>query len=148
MSIHVEGIDFWPKNISNSVSLPWKLENPYYHRQHDGGPYGVSPDLAEKLAEKLGIGVELIPFEGPGVLADALNDNGMVHQIVSPISNSESTNFFNEYLLWFLFQLASWEEKKMFWTNKIFFFYFNCSNWEKFMEKFVKQIGENIWWIL
>jgi hypothetical protein len=72
----------------------------------------------------------------------------MVHQIVSPISNSESTNFFNEYLLWFLFQLASWEEKKMFWTNKIFFFYFICSNWEKFMEKFVKQIGENIWWIL
>ena len=59
----------------------------------------MSPDLAEKLAEKLGIGVELIPFEGPGVLADALNDNGMVHQIVSPISNSESKNFFNEYLL-------------------------------------------------
>mgnify|MGYP001172430093 FL=1 len=55
----------------------------------------MSPDLAEKLAEKLGIGVELIPFEGPGVLADALNDNGIVHQIVSPISNSESTNFFN-----------------------------------------------------
>ena len=53
----------------------------------------MSPDLAEKLAEKLGIGVELIPFEGPGVLADALNDNGMVHQIVSPISNSESTIF-------------------------------------------------------
>ena len=79
-------------------------------RQHDGGPYGVSPDLAEKLAEKLGIGVELIPFEGPGVLADALNDNGMVHQIVSPISNSESKNFFNEYLLWFLFQLANWEK--------------------------------------
>ena len=28
---------------------------------------------------------------------------GVVHQILSPISNSESTNFFNEYLLWFLF---------------------------------------------
>ena len=24
---------------------------------------------------------------------------GVVHQIISPISNSESTNFFNEYLL-------------------------------------------------
>ena len=99
------------QNIFNFVSFPWKLENQYYHRQHDGGPYGVSPDLAEKLAEKLGIGVELIPFEGPGVLADALNDNGMVHQIVSPISNFESTKNFNEYLLLFLFQLENWEQK-------------------------------------
>jgi len=53
-------------NMSNPLLVSGK---------HDGGPYGVSPDLAEKLAEKLGIGVELIPFEGPGVLADALNDN-------------------------------------------------------------------------
>ena len=35
---------------------------------------------------------------------------GVVHQIVSPISNSESTNFFNEYLIWFLFQPANWEK--------------------------------------
>ena len=32
---------------------------------------------------------------------------GVVHQILSPILNSESTNFFNEYLLGFLFQLAN-----------------------------------------
>ena len=32
---------------------------------------------------------------------------GVVHQIISPISNSESTNFFKEYLLRFLFQLAN-----------------------------------------
>jgi hypothetical protein len=52
----------------------------------------VSPDLAEKLAEKLGIGVELIPFEGPGVLADALNDNGVVHhQMFSQIFLSLSS---------------------------------------------------------
>ena len=62
----------------------------------------MSPDLAEKLAEKLGIGVELIPFEGPGVLADALNDNGMVHQIVSPISNLRIflTNIYNILFNW------------------------------------------------
>ena len=29
----------------------------------------------------------------------AVSNNGVVHQILSPISNSESTNFFNEYLL-------------------------------------------------
>ena len=86
-------------------SLENSKTHTYYHRQHDGGPYGVSPDLAEKLAEKLGIGVELIPFEGPGVLADALNDNGMVHQIVSPISNSESTIFLTN--IYYLFQLAN-----------------------------------------
>ena len=37
------------------------------------------------------------------------------HQIVSRISNSESTNFLNKYLLWFLFQS---ERKHLFWTNK------------------------------
>ena len=62
------------------------------------------------------------------------------HQIVSPISNSESTNFFDKYLLWFIFQQANW-------TNEEIVFFFNCSNREKFVEKIVKQIGENIWWI-
>ena len=124
-------------------SLENSKTHTYYHRQHDGGPYGVSPDLAEKLAEKLGIGVELIPFEGPGVLADALNDNGMVHQIVSPISNSESTNFFNEYLLSIV--TGKLGEKTVLDQQLVFFF--NCSNWEKFLEKkswknFVKTSDE------
>ena len=35
---------------------------------------------------------------------------GVVHQIVSPISNSESTNLFTEYLIWYLFQLSNWEK--------------------------------------
>ena len=74
----------------------------------------MSPDLAEKLAEKLGIGVELIPFEGPGVLADALNDNGMVHQIVSPISNSESTNFFNFGIFIMYFSTGKLRKKNFF----------------------------------
>ena len=34
---------------------------------------------------------------------------GMVHQILSPISNSESTNFFNEYYSFFNWQT---EKKK------------------------------------
>ena len=53
-------------------------------------------------------------------------------------TNSESTNCFNEYSLWFLFQLANWE-KNLFWTYKQFVLFFNCSNWEKFKER----IGEN-----
>ena len=47
-------------------------------------------------------------------------------------------DFFNQYLLWFLF----WE-KNLFCTKKNFVFLSNCSNWENFM----KQIGGNIWWI-
>ena len=38
---------------------------------------------------------------------------GVVHQIFSPISNYESKNFFTEYLLWFLFQLANWEKNSV-----------------------------------
>ena len=40
------------------------------------------------------------------------------------------------------FQLANWDKKILFWTNKKFVFFFNCSNWEKFVEK----IGETNWW--
>ena len=73
---------------------------------------------------------------------------GVVHQIVSPISNSESTNFFNQYLSWYLFQLADWEKDKQFWTNRKFVFSFSTVQTEKnSLKKFLKQIGENIWWI-
>ena len=29
--ISFEYFDFWPKNLYNFVSLPWKIDNPYYH---------------------------------------------------------------------------------------------------------------------
>ena len=49
---------------------------------------------------------------------------GLVHQIVSPISNSESTNFFNEYLLWFLFQLSNLRKMAVLvWYNEKHFFF-------------------------
>ena len=64
----------------------------------------------------------------------------ITHQIVSPILNFESSNYFNEYLLWFIFQLANWKKKS--WTIKKFVFFFNCWNWENFMEK----ISEINWW--
>lgn len=40
-----------------------------------GEPDGVSPDLARAIAEKLGVDLELIPFKGPGELADAAADD-------------------------------------------------------------------------
>ena len=55
----------------------------------------------------------------------------------------QTPHFFNDYLSWFLFPHANWEKKNWFWTNKKCVYFFNCSKWEKF----VKQIGENIWWI-
>ena len=46
--------------------------------------------------------------------------------------------FFNEYLLWVLFQLANWE-KNIFWANKKFVFFLNYSNREKIVEKIVEN---------
>ena len=40
-----------------------------------------------------------IPVFVPVCKDDGSFVEGVVHQILSPISNSESTNFFNEYLL-------------------------------------------------
>ena len=48
----------------------------------------------------------------------------------------------NECLLWFLFNWQT-EKKLLFGTSKKFLFFFNFSNWDKFVDK----IGENIRWI-
>ncbi len=37
----------------------------------EGGPDGVSPDMARAVADRLGVPVELVPFKSPGELADA-----------------------------------------------------------------------------
>ena len=41
------------------------------------------------------------------------------------------------------FSTGKLRKRNLFWTNKKFLFFFNCSNWEIFVEK----IGESIWWI-
>ncbi len=44
-------------------------------RDDDGGPVGVSPDMARELARRLGVGIELLTYKSPGDLADdAVND--------------------------------------------------------------------------
>jgi len=37
-----------------------------------GGPDGLSPDIAHEIARRLDVPCVLVPFEGPGVLADAV----------------------------------------------------------------------------
>ena len=36
-----------------------------------GDPEGVAPDMARAIAERLGVGFKLVPFQSPGELADA-----------------------------------------------------------------------------
>lgn len=40
-------------------------------RTPDGGPVGVSPDMATAIAASLGVPVQYVPYPNPGVLADA-----------------------------------------------------------------------------
>ena len=40
-------------------------------RGADGNPEGVSPDMAKTLAEQLGVGIELLRYKTPSLLADA-----------------------------------------------------------------------------
>ncbi|MEA3215927.1 MAG: polar amino acid transport system substrate-binding protein, partial [Acidimicrobiia bacterium] len=40
-------------------------------RGSDGNPEGVSPDMARELANRLGVGLELLRYKTPGELADA-----------------------------------------------------------------------------
>ena len=58
-----------------------------------------------------------------------------------PISNSESTKFFNEYSLWFHFWLANWEKA---WFGPItgLFSISTAQTEKKTMKKLVKQTGD------
>lgn len=44
-------------------------------RSANGDPEGVSPDMAAAVAERLDVGLELIPYDSPGALADAAVDD-------------------------------------------------------------------------
>ncbi len=44
-------------------------------RTDDGAPDGVSPDMARALAAELGVEAEMVPFKGPGEVADAVTDH-------------------------------------------------------------------------
>ena len=65
----------------------------------------------------------------------------------SRISNSEATNFLNQYFLWFIFQLANWDRDSFGPMRKFVFFFNYLFKPKKMWKKFVNQIGESIWWI-
>ena len=44
-------------------------------RDAANAPIGVAPDLGRELAKRLGVAVELVPYAGPGLLADDANKN-------------------------------------------------------------------------
>lgn len=50
-------------NLGNFLLVTGKAEN--------GDPVGVSPDMAEEIARRLGVGVDYVPYPDPGALADA-----------------------------------------------------------------------------
>ncbi len=54
-------------NMSNFLLVNSQTES--------GDPDGVSPAIARALAERLGVEVELIRFDGPGAVADAATDD-------------------------------------------------------------------------
>ena len=43
--------------------------------ESNGDPQGVSPDIAKQLAKELGVDIELITFNRPGELADAISED-------------------------------------------------------------------------
>ena len=54
-------------NLSNFLLVSGQLA--------DGSPEGISPDIARYVASKLDVPCELITFDRPGQLADAVNQN-------------------------------------------------------------------------
>lgn len=49
-------------NLSNFLLVTGKGD--------DGNPTGVSPDMAKALADRLGVGIELLRYKSPGLVAD------------------------------------------------------------------------------
>ena len=50
-------------NMGNFLLVTDKAEN--------GDPIGVSPDMAQEIANRLGVGLKLIQYDTPGAVADA-----------------------------------------------------------------------------
>ncbi len=68
-------------------------------RKDDGTPEGVSPDMAAAIAERLGVGLELIPYATPGEVADALaRDEWDIGLIAADPKRAETIAFAPAYV--------------------------------------------------
>ena len=66
----------------------------------DGSPDGVSPDLVKQIALDLKVNYELIPFDRPGELADAVNDDIWdIGNIAYEPERANTISFTNPYVL-------------------------------------------------
>ena len=64
----------------------------------DGTPIGVSPDMAQELADKLNLQLKLIPYTTPGEIADdAENDKWDICNIGAEPQRAEKINFSAAY---------------------------------------------------
>jgi len=64
----------------------------------DGSPAGVSPDMAKAIADKLDVSLELIPYKGPGDVADgAINNEWDIGNIAAEAERAKTINFSSAY---------------------------------------------------
>ncbi len=77
-------------NMSNFLLVTGTAES--------GEPDGVSPAIAQALAEELGVAVRLVPFKGPGEVADAAGDNVWdIANIAAEPERAKSITFSSAY---------------------------------------------------
>ena len=78
-------------NMSNFLLVNSKDSN--------GLPGGVSPDMGKKLAKELNVNCELVQFEKPGLLADAVNnDQWDIGNIAFEKERSKTIDFSEPYV--------------------------------------------------
>jgi len=64
----------------------------------DGSPDGVSPDIGRALAKELGVEARMIPFKGPGELADAIaSDAWDIGNIANEAERAKTIRFSQAY---------------------------------------------------
>lgn len=67
-------------------------------RTADGGPAGVSPDMARAIAEQIGAAIRYVPYESPGLLADAAGrDEWDIGLIGAEPQRTETISFTSAY---------------------------------------------------
>ena len=79
-------------NLSNFLLVSGQLA--------DGSPDGISPDIARYIAAMLDVPCELITFDRPGKLADAVNQNIWdIGNIAFEAERAQTLDFSNPYVL-------------------------------------------------
>lgn len=64
----------------------------------DGAPDGVSPDLARAIAAELGVEAVMVPYKGPGEVADAISKNAWdIGNIASEPERAKTIAFSTAY---------------------------------------------------